>query len=188
LFDKEAHLLKRHILIGCFTCVLDLTHWSHAQAVPTATRTASIQIGAAGTFISPDYTQPYIKGISIYGNYDVGQHLGVEGDIHFSAITPGDISENSYLLGPRYKWHHKRFEPYVKVLFGIGRFGFQSGSFNSPATFTYFEYAGGGGLDVRATRHINIRAFDIELQKWPSFEPNGLSPIAYTIGAAYTWR
>jgi hypothetical protein len=180
--------LKGRILIGCFTCVLSLTPRSHAQAVPTATRTSTIQIGAAGTFIGPDYTQSYIKGISIYGNYDVGQHLGVEGDIHFSAITPGDISENSYLLGPRYKWHHKRFEPYVKVLFGIGRFGFQTGSFNTPATFTYFQYAPGGGLDVQVTRHINIRAFDVEFQKWPSFEPNGLSPIVYNVGVAYTLR
>ena len=180
--------MKRHILIGCFACVLSLTHRSHAQAVPTASRTATIQIGVAGTVISPDYTQHYIKGISIYGNYDIHEHLGVEGDIHISAITPGDISENSYLLGPRYKWHHKRFEPYVKTLFGIGRFGFQSGSFPNPATFTYFEFAPGFGVDVRATQHINIRAFDVEFQKWPGFEPNGLSPIAYTFGAAYTLR
>jgi hypothetical protein len=147
-----------------------------------------MQIGIAGTFISPDYTEQYIKGISIYGNYDIGQHLGVEGDMHFSVITPGDISENSYLLGPRYKWHQKRFEPYVKVLVGLGRFGFQTDGFPVASTFTYFQFAPGGGLDIRATRHINVRAFDVEFQKWPGFNPNGLSPIAYTIGVAYTLR
>ncbi|NYF51731.1 outer membrane beta-barrel protein [Tunturiibacter gelidoferens] len=180
--------MKRHILIGCFVCVLSLTYRSHAQAVPTASRTGAIQIGGGATFISPDYTQHYMKGISIYGNYDIGQHLGVEGDFHYSVITPADLSENSYLLGPRYKWHHKRFEPYAKVLFGIGRFGFQSGSFPVPTSYTYFQFAPGGGLDIRATRHINVRAFDVEFQKWPGFAPNGLSPIAYTIGVAYTLR
>ncbi|WP_433965241.1 outer membrane beta-barrel protein [Tunturiibacter gelidiferens] len=180
--------MKRHILIGCFVCFLSLTTWSHAQAVPTASRSGAIQIGVAGTFVNPDYTQPYLKGISIYGNYDIGQHLGVEGDIHFSVITPDDISENSYLIGPRYKWHYKRFEPYAKILFGIGRFGFQSGTYPVPASFTYFQFAPGGGLDIRATRHINVRAFDVEFQKWPTFPPNGLSPIAYTIGVAYTLR
>ena len=180
--------MKRHFLIGCFACVLSLTPWSHGQAVPTASRTGAIQIGAAATFISPDYTQQYIKGISFYGNYDIGQHLGVEGDIHISVITPGDISENSYLLGPRYKWHYKRFEPYAKVLVGIGRFGFQTGSFPVASSFTYFQFAPGGGLDIRATRHINVRAFDVEFQKWPGFNPNGLSPIAYTVGVAYTLR
>jgi Outer membrane protein beta-barrel domain len=180
--------LKRHFLIGCFACVLSLTLWSHGQAVPTATRSGSAQIGAGATFISPDYTQQYIKGISIYGDYDIGQHLGVEGDIHISVSTPGNISENSYLLGPRYKWHYKRFEPYAKVLLGFGRFGFQSGSTVEPGTFTYFQFAPGGGLDIRATRHINVRAFDVEFQKWPGFDSHGLSPIAYTIGVAYTLR
>lgn len=180
--------MKRHILIGCVACVLSLTPWSHGQAVPTASRNGSAQIGVGGTFISPDYTQQYIKGISIYGNYDIGLHLGVEGDIHISLVTPGDISENSYLLGPRYKWHYKRFEPYAKVLLGLGRFGFQTGNFPSAATFTYFQFAPGGGLDVRATRHINVRAFDVEFQKWPGFESHGLSPIVYTIGVAYTLR
>jgi len=180
--------LKRHILIGCFACVLSLIPRSHAQAVPTASRSGAIQAGVAGTFISPDYTQPYLKAISFYGDYDIGQHLGVEGVIHYSVITPDDISENSYLVGPRYKWHYKRFEPYAKVLFGIGRFGFQSGSYPVPTSFTYFQFAPGGGLDVRATRHINVRAFDVEFEKWPGLQPNGLSPIAYTIGVAYTVR
>lgn len=181
--------MKRHIFIGCFACVLSLTPWSHGQAVPTASRFSTIQIGAGGTFISPDYTQQYLKGFAIYGNYDIGQHLGVEGDFHYSVITPSEISENSYLVGPRYKWHYKRFEPYAKVLVGLGRFGFQAGhNFPFAATFTYFQFAPGGGLDIRATRHINVRAFDVEFQKWPGFNPNGLSPIVYTIGVAYTLR
>jgi Outer membrane protein beta-barrel domain len=180
--------LKRHILLGCFVCVLSLTYRLHAQASPTASRTAALQIGVGATFISPDYTNHYMKAFSIYGNYDIGQHLGVEGDFHYSIITPADLSENSYLLGPRYKWRYKRFEPYAKGLLGIGRFGFQQGYYPVASSATYFEYALGGGLDVRATRHINVRAFDVEFQKWPGFEPHGLSPIAYTFGVAYTLR
>jgi hypothetical protein len=180
--------LKRHISIGCFACVLSLATWSHAQAVPTASRSGEIQIGGAVTVISPDYAQPHLKGLSIYGDYDFFHHIGIEGDIHFSIITPSDISENSYLLGPRYSWHYKRFDPYVKGLFGIGRFGYQAGSYPFPSTATYAEYAFGGGLDVRATRHINVRAFDIEIQKWPGYEPHGLSPIAYNFGVAYVLR
>ncbi|WP_158945177.1 outer membrane beta-barrel protein [Granulicella sp. S190] len=180
--------MKRHILIICCACVLSLATYSHAQAVPTASRSGSIQLGIAGSTISPDYTQPYLKGVTFYGDLDVRQHLGVEGEIHYSVITKDDISENSYLLGPRYKWHHGRFEPYAKVLLGVGRFGFQSGQYPIPATFSYFQFAPGGGLDVRVTRHINVRPFDIEFQKWPGFEPHGLSPIAYTFGVAYTLR
>jgi Outer membrane protein beta-barrel domain len=180
--------LKRHISIGCFACVLSLATWSHAQAVPTASRSGSIQIGGAATIISPDYAPTHIKGISIYGDYDFFRHLGIEGDIHFSVITPSDISENSYLLGPRYSWHYKRFNPYAKALFGIGRFGFQQGYFPAASSATFGQFALGGGLDVQATRHINVRAFDIEFQRWPGFEPNGLSPIVYNFGVAYVLR
>ncbi|MEO8736051.1 MAG: hypothetical protein ABI380_05890, partial [Edaphobacter sp.] len=88
-----------------------------------------------------------------------------------------------------YKLHYGRFMPYAKALFGFGQFKFQYPSqYPSAATYTYGVYAFGGGLDLRATRHINVRAFDFEYQKWPSFRQNGLTPIVMTVGAAYTFR
>jgi hypothetical protein len=180
-------LLKRHTFICCVACVLSLATWSHAQAVPTATSTSQIQIGAAGTFINSDYSKNQ-KGFSIYGDFDFFHNVGIEGDIHFALITPADISENSYLLGPRYSLHYKRFHPYAKALFGIGRFGFQQGYFPSASTSTYGQVALGGGLDFKASRHINVRAFDVEFQRWPNFPPNGLSPIVYNFGVAYVLR
>jgi opacity protein-like surface antigen len=180
--------LKRHTLIGCFACVLSLTTWSHAQAVPTASRTGEIQIGVAGTLINSDYAPKYYKGLSVYGDFDFFHNVGIEGDMHFSLITPNDNSENSYLLGPRYSFHYKHFQPYAKALFGVGRFGFQQGYYHFASSATYFQYAVGGGLDYQVTRHINVRPFDIEFQKWPGFEPNGLSPIVYNFGVAYVLR
>jgi hypothetical protein len=180
--------LKRHTSIGCFAFVLSLATWSHAQAIPTASRTGQIQVGVAGNLISSDYAVKYYKGISIYGDFDFFHNIGIEGDFHYSVITPDDTSENSYLIGPRYSWHHKRFNPYAKALFGIGRFGFQQGYFPSASSATYGQFALGGGLDVQATRHINVRAFDVEFQRWPGFEPSGLSPIVYNFGVAYVLR
>jgi len=180
--------LKRHTVIGCFICVLSLATWAHAQAVPTASRAGSLQVGAGGMFASPDYGQLYVQGITFYGDFDFTRHLGVEGDIHYNVNTPQDVSENSYLLGPRYTWHYKRFGAYGKALFGAGRFGFQQGSFAVPSTGTYFVYAFGGGVEYKVTDHINIRGFDAEFQSWPGFPPNGLSPIVYTVGVAYVFR
>jgi hypothetical protein len=188
-FSLGGNLLKRHTFIACFACVLGLTTWSHAQAVPTASRAGTIQIGLGGTFVSPDYGSKYAKGLSIYGDFDFTHHLGVEGDIHFaSLITPTDIGENSYLIGPRYRYSRNRFTAYGKALFGIGQFQFQQGTYGSGSSATYGVYAFGGGLDVRATHHINVRAIDFEYQKWPGFAPNGLTPYATTIGVAYAFR
>jgi len=180
--------LKRLSFIGTFACMLGLVASSHAQATPAATRAGSLQLGAGVSLANSDYAPQKIKGITVYGTFDLTRHLGIEGDIHkVSIITPGDIGEDSYLIGPRYVFRYRRFSPYAKALFGIGRLQYQFDT--SPhATFTYGMYAFGGGLDFRATHHINVRAIDLEFQKWPGFPPNGLTPIVGTIGVAYAFR
>ncbi|HEX4577548.1 MAG TPA: outer membrane beta-barrel protein [Edaphobacter sp.] len=186
--------MKRHTFIGCFACALGISTWSHGQATPTAARVGSIQAGAGVMFTRPDYAQTYLKGVTFYGDYDFNNlgilknHLGIEAEIHYSAITPQDISENTYLFGPRYTWRYKKLGIYGKALFGVGRFGFQQGSYANPQTGTYFAYGLGGGVEYKVTHKINIRGFDAEFQSWPGFPPHGLSPIVYTVGVAYVFR
>lgn len=164
---------------------------SHAQAIPAATRSGNIQLGAGYSFAGPDYGQKKIQGYTIYGSYDFLRHWGIEGNIHkVSVITPTDIGEDTYLLGPRYVFHYRRFKPYAKAQFGIGRFktDFDKDSKKPNFTNTNGVYAFGGGVDMRATSHLNIRAVDFEYQKWPGFRDNGLSPYVFTFGAAYTFH
>jgi hypothetical protein len=158
---------------------------SHAQAIPTASRISSIQVGIGGMITNPDYAQKYIKGLTFYGDYNVWHNIGLEGEIHYSVLTPTDLSENTYLVGPRYTVRRKNFSVYGKALFGMGRFGTQGGSFETTATTPYTAYAFGGGVEYMAPHNLNVRLIDVELQKWPNFPPNGLSPISYTIGVAY---
>ena len=168
------------------------TQFSHAQAIPTATRGGGgIQLGAGYSFSNPDYGGHNTQGYSIYGDWDFTRHWGIEGDIHrVDVISPADISEDSYLLGPRYVFHFRRLRPYAKGMLGFGRFktDYDPGSNRANAAFTYKIYALGGGLDVPINRHLNIRAVDFEYQGWPGFNPNGLSPYVFTFGAAYRFR
>jgi opacity protein-like surface antigen len=165
-----------------------MTPLLRGQAIPTASRIGAIQVGVGGSLTNPDYAQKNIGQITFFADYNLAHNLGVEGVIHYSVNTPTDISENSYMAGVRYIVRRKRFEPYGKVLFGVGHFGLQSGNFVNPNTATYFEYAVGGGLDIHATRHINVRAIDFEAQKWPGFATHGLSPLTGTIGVAYVFH
>lgn len=180
--------MKLHTLIGCFACVLGLTASLHAQAIPTATKPSRLQLGAGFTYARPDYSTP-IKGISGYGVFDFSRHIGIEGDIHMVSIwTPSDIAENTYLVGPRVKFEFGRFTPYAKALGGFGQFKFQYPSrWPKAATYTYGVYSFGGGVDFHYKRHLNIRPFDIEFQRWPGFKPDGLTPIVMTFGAAYAF-
>jgi outer membrane protein with beta-barrel domain len=157
----------------------------HAQASAAAARQSSIQLGVGWGFANPDFGQRKIQGLSVYGDYNITRHWSVEGDIHLNhIITPTDIGEDSYLLGPRYVFPVSRFEPYAKFLGGFGRF--KTDYDNRPnVTFTYGMYAFGAGLDIRATSHVYVRAVDFEYQRWPGFRDNGLTPLVWTFGAAY---
>lgn len=170
--------------------MLGLTTWSPAQAIPTATRSGSLQLGLGATYARPDYGRKGIEGVTVYGDYDFSRHFGVEGDLHFVTLfTPEDIAENTYLIGPRYRFQYRRLTPYAKAMFGFGQFKYQYPSiYGKASTYTYGVYSFGGGLDLRATRHINVRAFDFEYQKWPGYPVHGLSPIVMTVGAAYTFH
>jgi hypothetical protein len=188
----EEHALKRILWTTSIAFLLWTTaQISHAQATPAATRSGSIQIGGGYSFAKPDYGQKNIQGFTIYGDWDFTRHWGIEGNIHrVSVITPNDIGEDSYLVGPRYVFHFNRFRPYVKGQLGFGRFktDYDKDSLRPNYTNTYKIYSLGGGVDYRATRHLNVRAFDFEYQGWPGFGKNGLTPYVFTFGAAYTFR
>ena len=109
----------------------------------------------------------------------------MEASVHLgSIITPADIAEDTYMVGPRAMIHRRKLTGYAKLLFGRGSIINQDYNLTS----SYNAYAFGGGLEYRVGRKLNIRAVDIEVQKWPNFEPHTLSPVAYTFGASYVIR
>ena len=186
--------MKRYSVVGLLISVLGLPIMSHAQAVPMATRLGSAQVGAGFSFATPDYGQTFIKGFTVYGDVDVVHRLGIEGDVHYvSILTPTDIGEDTFLVGPRFSIIRQgRVDAYAKVLGGVGRFEYQSGGYPHPHTDSFGVVSFGGGIDFRASQHINIRAIDIEAQRWPGygtpgFPAHGLSPFVTTFGAAYSF-
>jgi hypothetical protein len=184
----EARKLKRFKILGLFVSVLGLSVAAHAQAIPTATGNSHpLQIGAGYSFAMPDYSDRNIGGGTVYGTYNIWHRIGVEGDIHFVTLdTPTDLGETTYLIGPRYMYQRKRIQAYAKFLAGIGQFQHQAGNIYIPQSqMTYSAIAIGGGVDVSVHKHINVRAFDFEAQKWLSFTPHTLSPYVFTFGVAF---
>jgi len=185
-------MMKRCLLfLGSALALSTMTPNLHAQALPAASRGGLLQGGLAVTSVTPDETTKRIAGITGYATFDLTERFGVEADLHFTTLnTPQDFGENSYLVGARYVYRKKRYEPYAKVLIGIGTTVNQGTNYqtipNTPGSF--FIWGGGGGLDIRFAHHINVRAIDFELQQWPGFTPHGLSPTAISIGVAYRLR
>jgi hypothetical protein len=178
-------MVKSAVLFLGFTGFLPTVF---AQAAPTAIRRAAIQVGVAGSAYTLDYGEGYEEGLTVYGDVDFTKHLGLEALYRNASIqTPHDIGENHLLIGPRYKFGLGRFAPYAKGLFGEGTINFQKGYNFSAYSESYFIYALGGGVDVHVTRHVNVRPIDFEYQIWPGFQPHGLTPYGFSVGAAYAF-
>jgi len=73
-----------------------------------------------------------------------------------------------YLLlgGPRFNWRNSSpFLPYAHALFGVARYhaNFRNKDFTCPDTDeTAFAMALGAGLDIRAGRHVDVRAAQVD--------------------------
>jgi hypothetical protein len=178
-------MLKKLITFGTLACTLGLPQLGHAQAGPTATRLSHIQVGGGFSYARTDYGQRGDKGLTIFGDYDLGVHWGAEANYHYTSIsTPDSISENSFTIGPRFILRKHHFK-----LYGIGLIGL--GHINAPITAvnrissneTDFLFAGGGGVEYLAGWHLTIRPVDVEYQRW-SFK-TGLTPVVLTTGVAY---
>lgn len=76
------------------------------------------------------------------------------------------VTRYTLLGGPRYNFRNSSpFIPYAHALFGVTRYQakFRNGDFTCPDTSeTAFAMALGGGLDIRASKHIDIRAGQVD--------------------------
>jgi hypothetical protein len=182
-------MLKKLMMSGSLAFLLSASVYGRTQALPTATARGALQIGVGPTYAKPDYGQDAIKGVSGWADFDFSTHVGVEAAIHYVAfITPTDLAENSYVIGPRFSLNYGRISPYAKAVVGIGSLVIQEEADNhGRGNGSYLIYAGGGGIDIRATRHIVVRAIDFEYQEWPGLG-NGLTPLVATVGLAYRFR
>ena len=174
-------MLRRRIICSLVTLGFSCTLFAQGAKVEPR---VSGQVGVDYVAGGPDFGPGSIQGIGIYGNYTVGAHLGVAGEINLPRFhTPGDIGESTYLYGARYQLNHGRFHPYAKFLFGIGSFQYQSPSY-APSHLHYPAYVPGGGIDLYLNHKVNIRLIDFEYQFLPSFFPHGLTPYQGSIGVA----
>jgi hypothetical protein len=150
-----------------------------AQAMPTATRAADIQIGIGFTGAKTGYEPQTYPGFAIYADVDPRPHWGLEAEIR--QVSSGDQSRQRTLeVGGRYLRTYGALVPYAKAMYGRG-------SFRYPFGFTQLSYnlfAGGVGVDIKATRFIHARV-EYEYQQWMSFPNGGLHPQLITFGVAY---
>ena len=153
----------------------------YSQALPTASRTADVQIGAGYSIARPDYVQQTFPGFAAYADFDFRPHIGIEGEFHQVYSTNGDQSyERTYAIGGRYFRTYGALVPYVKAMVGRGDFNYPFGQ----TELGYNLFAAGVGSDFKLGPWLRVRG-EYEFQKWSSFPNGGFTPQIVTIGAAY---
>jgi hypothetical protein len=180
-------MLKTCLTFTSFVAALGLTAAAAGQALPTAVAKGNLQAGIGWSYFKPDYGPKAIQGVTAYGDFDFRPHIGVEAEFHYIAlITPTDLAEESFLIGPRFVLPHNHFNLYAKVVAGIGDINIQEQQDNPQGgAGKYLAYGIGGGIDYKITHHIVARA-DYEYQHWSYL--TGLTPSGVTVGVAYRFR
>jgi hypothetical protein len=158
---------------------------SHAQVAPAAiARQFSLTGGGTVSLFQPDYGPNKLIGIGAYVDVKFTRWIQVEGEGRWLRYNQyANIYQDNYLIGPRVPiFHFWKATPYAKALVGIGKMNFQYNYANG----TFTDIAFGGGLDVNLTKHIVVRAIDVEYQDWPKWLQNqSLQPYGASVGIGY---
>src|SRR2546423_13162134 len=114
-------MLKKLIPLGSFAASLALPFAAYAQANPTATALSNLQIGGGYSYVRTDYGHKGDQGLSIFADYDIGVHWGLEANYHHTTLsTPERIGEKSFTGGPRIILRAQHFKLYGKGFIGLG--------------------------------------------------------------------
>jgi hypothetical protein len=141
-----------------------------------------VTVGVTASGFQSSYGHQYLGGVGGYVDANVTWRLGIEGEARFLRFhEQADTSESTYLIGPRVSFGKGRWNPYAKVLVGMGRFNF-------PYDYgygSYFVVAPGAGVDLRLNRRVRLRLVDFEYQEWPQFTFGAIQPYGVSAGISF---
>jgi hypothetical protein len=171
-----------------------------AQVAPSATsRQLSLTAGGMVSIFQPDFAgewtdqPPYypvaqsssypLIGVGAYVDVKLSRWVQLEAEGRWQRFNQyNDIRQDNYLAGPRVPvYHFWKATVYGKVLGGFSEMTFDS--YGDHGRFT--DIAFGGGMDVKLTRRLSIRALDVEYQYWPQWGNATLSPYGASVGVGY---
>ena len=184
-FGKGLRLVAGLCSIGV---LFAFPHVGQSQALPTASRLASISAFGTGGRLETDYG---VKAIGFTFGADVGFYphffrlLDPAIDARMTLGSRGQISERTLGGGLKLSKNYAKFHPYAVLGVKYGTISF------APATYLYNHdnsvvYSIGGGLDYPIKGPFALKV-DYEYQIWRlSYTVNNLTPSLYTVGVNYT--
>jgi len=178
-------------------------------------RQVSITAGGMASIFQPDFEgdnwvcvdpsvpgcpggyNPY-AGASSYKLYGVGAYVDVRLRrwVQFEAEGRWNrwhqfegVSEDNYLIGPRLPIYRIwKATVYGKALGGRSKmnYGYFNGDTTEPVGSRYYtDMTFGGGVDLKLTKRLSLRAADFEYHIWPNWATSSLKPYGASVGVGY---
>jgi hypothetical protein len=116
------------------------------------------------------------NGFTAEFNQNVTRHVGIVtsftgsfdetgyADLNSGRVFNAKVQRYDLLIGPRYNWRTSRVTPFAHALFGLThmRANFDDPLVQRKKADTAFAMAFGGGLDIHAGEHIDIRPIMVD--------------------------
>jgi hypothetical protein len=183
-----------------------------AQVIPTATaRQVSITVGGMASIFQPDFvdnqtgwvcvgpdcsvdgvgdyypvaqaSSKKLFGVGAYVDVKLSRWVQLEAEgrwLRFHQLN--QVSQDNYLIGPRLPVYRMgKATVYAKALGGYSKMTFDP--FGDYGKFT--DLAFGGGVDLKLTKRLSLRAADFEYQYYPKWGNSTLSPYGVSMGFGY---
>lgn len=183
-FQRRGKRARRKLLFAAallFACFC-LPARAAAQAVYAAEANGLLLF--AGAELSGDalqYGQRRMMGVTGFADADTRRRIGLEAEVNWvEFFQQENESATTYLAGPRYRFVLGRFQPWVKVLAGVGEFNFPA--YTRLPSRGNLVIAPGGGLDFRLGKRVRLRVVDFEYQMWPAFSTAPVSAMSLRTG------
>jgi hypothetical protein len=161
-----------------------LGHAGRAQNIPTAKGPGSyLAVGGEVSAFQVDYGQRVLGGAVLFADVNPTWRIGFEAEARYLRFNQSeDVTETTYLAGPRVMLKPGPLRPYVKFLVGVG-------NINLPfhdAHGSFLCYAPAAGVDYIVNDRVTVRLIDFEYQVWPDFSPYGeLHPYGLSAGISF---
>ena len=192
--------MRRSAALSIFVLLAAGAVGARAQAVPAAvTRQFSVTAGGMASLFQPDFAgywstktgyplpqaspQP-LFGVGAYVDVKLTRWVQVEAEGRWMRFNKYyGIAQDNYLIGPRLPVYRLgKATAYAKALGGYSTMNFDP-TLGDHGRFTALAF--GGGVDLKLTKRISLRAVDVEYQYWPTWGNTSLSPYGASMGIGY---
>lgn len=111
-----------------------------------------------------EFNQNLNRHVGIVTNFTATFDTSDYVDLKTGNVFPASVKRYDLMIGPRYNWRLSGITPFVHAMAGFThiRASFGSNLVPQKTTDTAFSMAFGGGMDIHAGEHFDIRALQVD--------------------------